>query len=317
MTKARGGSTLSVVKALAGLFFAIVLVAQPTAKPAGDRPKPPGELLDVGSDRKLHVWCQGKGEPTVLLLNGLPRYSFHFILVQPEIAKFTRVCTHDRAGDAWSDPWPAGYSVDTMLDDLDRVRAQIRAERVVLAGHSFGGVLARAYQQRFPKRVASLVLIDSPHHDWLKLQVAGQPKRLSEMTQAEVANVVAESKARFVAPKGEPQMGPPFDKLPDAWKPVHLWAMKRMMEAARPSDIALALDAQWRLYSGLKQAKFGSLPMTVITRPGPDAWVASQRELAALSQAGNLVVASQSGHDVELDQPAVVVDAVRAILNRR
>src|SRR5438045_572803 len=60
-------------------------------------PPPPGRLVDIGS-RQLHLYCIGNGAPTVIMENGQSSFSVDWGLVQPEIAKVTRVCTYDRAG---------------------------------------------------------------------------------------------------------------------------------------------------------------------------------------------------------------------------
>lgn|SRR5450631_188170 len=65
----------------------------------------PGQLVDVGGYR-IHIYCVGGGSPTVVLDSGLSDSSLSWDRVQPEIAKFTRVCAYDRAGLGWSDPSP-------------------------------------------------------------------------------------------------------------------------------------------------------------------------------------------------------------------
>ncbi len=54
--------------------------------------------------RKMHVYCTGSGEPTVILEAGASSFSLDWSLVQPEIAKTNRVCSYDRARLGWSDP---------------------------------------------------------------------------------------------------------------------------------------------------------------------------------------------------------------------
>jgi hypothetical protein len=53
---------------------------------------PPGRLVDVGG-RRLHIWCTGTGDPTVILEDGLGGSTAGWGLVQPEVARFTRVCS--------------------------------------------------------------------------------------------------------------------------------------------------------------------------------------------------------------------------------
>ena len=64
---------------------------------------PPGQLVDVGGYR-MHISCMGTGTPTVVLNSGAGGFSAEWSLVQPELAKTTRVCAFDRAGLGWSEP---------------------------------------------------------------------------------------------------------------------------------------------------------------------------------------------------------------------
>src|SRR5512141_2366742 len=66
---------------------------------------PPGQLVDVGGYR-LHINCTGTGNPTVVIVAGAGDWSTTWDVVQPEVAKMTRVCTYDRPGLGWSDASP-------------------------------------------------------------------------------------------------------------------------------------------------------------------------------------------------------------------
>src|SRR5258708_4122986 len=61
-----------------------------------------GRLFDVGG-YKMHINCTGDGSPTVILESGLGDGYVSWRKVQPQIAKFTRVCSYDRAGIGYSD----------------------------------------------------------------------------------------------------------------------------------------------------------------------------------------------------------------------
>lgn len=84
------------------------------------RPAPLGKLVDVGG-RKLHLYCTGQGSPTVVLESGAGSFSIDWALVQPEVAKITRVCSYDRAGYGWSAPRPEWDTVEQVTHDLDSV----------------------------------------------------------------------------------------------------------------------------------------------------------------------------------------------------
>src|SRR6185503_8412954 len=99
---------------------------------------PPGQMVDVGGHR-LHLYCIGKGSPTVVLEAAAPGWSIYWSLVQPEVAKVTRVCAYDRAGLGWSERGPLPRTGYRMAQELHRLldRAGI-AGLYILVGHSLG-----------------------------------------------------------------------------------------------------------------------------------------------------------------------------------
>src|ERR1041384_6036419 len=126
---------------------------------------PPGKLVDIDGYR-LHLNCTGKNGPTVVLIAGAGDFSFDWGLVQPNVSRFARVCSYDRAGLAWSDPGPTPR---TMLQDAYELHELLRAAGVkapyVLVGHSIGGLIARVYAAQYPHDVAGMVLVDPTHED--------------------------------------------------------------------------------------------------------------------------------------------------------
>lgn len=129
---------------------------------------PPGQMIDVGG-YQMHLYCTGAnvdGSPTVILEQGLGGISSAWALVQPEVAKVTRVCSYDRAGMGWSDSSPEPRDAQHITQELHTLlhNANISGP-FVLAGWSFGGLYARAYAGQYGDEVAGLVLIDSSHPD--------------------------------------------------------------------------------------------------------------------------------------------------------
>ena len=120
----------------------------------------PGRLLDIGG-RRLHAYAIGEGGPVVVLESSLAATSLSWRIVQNEIAKFTRVISYDRAGLGWSDAAAAPPTIARLVSDL---RALLRAAQepspYILVGHSFGGLIVRAYADRYKDEVRGLVLLD-------------------------------------------------------------------------------------------------------------------------------------------------------------
>jgi hypothetical protein len=111
---------------------------------------PPGKLVDIGAHR-LHISCAGQGSPTVVLEYGHQASYLDWYLVQPEIARFSRVCSYDRAGYGWSDLSPAPRVPSVMAEEMHTLlRAAGEAPPYILVGHSFGSFDAVMFAHKFP-----------------------------------------------------------------------------------------------------------------------------------------------------------------------
>src|SRR5919108_843276 len=87
-------------------LFVLLLVAlggayETVAEAATSNPAPAGRTYLVNGHR-LYLNCIGRGEPTVVLFNGLGERTPTWAWVQRSLSSMTRVCTFDRAGQGWS-----------------------------------------------------------------------------------------------------------------------------------------------------------------------------------------------------------------------
>jgi pimeloyl-ACP methyl ester carboxylesterase len=134
---------------------------QRTALKRDARRYPPQGLLLSRRGRYLHVLQQGSGHPAVVFEAGLAASSLSWARVQPLVAEYANTSSYDRAGLGWSTPLGSQLSLAQMIDDLHAVVTWAGSgEPVVLVGHSFGALLLLAYTQKFPERVAGLVLAE-------------------------------------------------------------------------------------------------------------------------------------------------------------
>src|SRR6185369_5729131 len=86
--------------------------------------------------------------------------------VQPEVARFTRVCSYDRAGMGYSDPGPSPRTSRRIASELAELLAHSgMTESVVLVGGSIAGFDVRVFAFDHAERVAGLVLVDATHED--------------------------------------------------------------------------------------------------------------------------------------------------------
>src|SRR5262249_10337329 len=80
-------------------------------------PTPPGKLLSVGN-HKMPLNCSGTGSPTVVIEAGVGDLSTDWVFIQQRVSKFTRICTYDRPGYAWSEPGPLPRTYTQINFDL-------------------------------------------------------------------------------------------------------------------------------------------------------------------------------------------------------
>jgi pimeloyl-ACP methyl ester carboxylesterase len=308
----------------AALLLAGVAVASAYPAAAADEapPPPPGKLVVLGG-RRLHLHCTGSGTPAVIVENGSSGFSIDWALVQPEVAKFTQVCTYDRAGYAWSEAGPARGAVEQTIDDLHLLfrKAGIRPP-YVLVGASIGGIYTRAYQRRYPGEVVGLVLDDPTSDEGLGYRVNGKDKLIHEMSARDMREAFAPLLRSGWHRKAAETVEEPYDRLPKDLQAARLWAARKFVAE---DDIyqELVTAESWRQeFIALRRERLrrehplGSIPLIVLGRHQSD-WETRRRHLAemkGLSSAGKLVVAEKSGHEIHLYRPELVVQAVREVV---
>lgn len=195
---------------------------------------PPGKLVDVGGYR-VHLYCTGEGSPTVVIAG--TEFSFDWALVQPRVAAFTRVCTYDPSGTAWSDPGPS-LTCDTRIRELHTVlkNAGVEAPYIVV-GLSVGAIAARLYANRYPEETAGMVIVDHAFLD------TGEDKVVTPAPAPAgdaMPVLIHQEPIRWTI-----EDDPNFSKLPERSRELHRWAMSLhpatpTVEAAEECLTALA-----------------------------------------------------------------------------
>jgi pimeloyl-ACP methyl ester carboxylesterase len=129
---------------------------------AADRVRypPPGDLVLVNG-RHMHIHCQGKGSPTVILDAGQGGWSIDWSEIMPQLNTTTQVCAYDRAGYGWSDPATDDRTPQHAADDLAALLdAAAIAGPYIVVGFSHAGLATRLYAAQHPEEVVGMVLID-------------------------------------------------------------------------------------------------------------------------------------------------------------
>ena len=279
----------------------------------------PGRLIDI-SGRKLHLYCTGKGTPTVVLMAGGGAFSIDWALVQPRVAEDTRVCSYDRAGLAWSDPGPADETVEQTISDLHTV-LKTGGEKgpYLLVGASVGGIYIQAYQRAFPEEVAGLVFSNSSNR--IGRLVNGKPGLIWELTEEQIRSTFPLAASdKGPAPTSEDD---PFDRLPPDLRAVRLWLDIKLWQRWEPTKEKPDSTLSWRkeflkefAETDAKKYPLGSLPVVVISSElkAPESEFHTHDEAAPrldfLSSNNLHITATGSGHEIHLYKPDVVTETL-------
>ena len=302
------------------LFVAVACLPLVISRAQDDHQTPPplGRLIDIGS-RSLHLYCLGSGSPVVVVENGQSSFSIDWGLVQPEVAKVTRICTYDRAGYAWSERGPATGAVEQTTDDLHLLlrTAGVRPP-YVLVGASIGALYAQGYQRRYPNEVVGLVLDDPAGEEGAKYMVNGKDMPIYEMTGGDMRTAF---KPLFIKPPHyDPptQIEEPYDRLPPKLQPLWLWAKQKFFAEMDVINDLITADSWRSEFIALRKRRLGlphplgNLPLIVLGRNQDDNATRQKdlRALSGLSTAGRLIIAENSGHAIHLYRPELVTRSI-------
>ncbi|MEH6433812.1 alpha/beta fold hydrolase [Massilia sp. DD77] len=250
-------------------------------------PAPAQDQIKVG-DYQVQMATLGTGRYTVLLEAGFGRDLTVWRRVAPALADAAIVVAYSRAGLGRSDARPGPVDLAARTRELEQLVATAKLQPpFILVGHSYGAFLIRSYAARHPEQVAGMVFVD-PSHERFELElrkldasrVDSDNRAIEGFTppamRAELRSVQA------ILERGE--LGTP-GRLPDV--PVAVLTSVQQREAPQ---LFLETPAAVKVWRGLHDSLF--------------------REFSS----GSHVVTPDSGHNIHLEQPELVVSAVRQVI---
>lgn len=276
-------------------------------------------LVDVGDGRSIYATCQGEGSPTVVLLAGkgngaqdwqdvlAPGDPAHDApgddvpwgmgklepsddAVFPSVARFTRVCTYDRPdvrvdGPNVSTPREQPHTVDLDVGDLHALLTALdEPGPYVLVPHSYAGLIAALFARRHPESVGGLVMVDTA------TQYMEDVASAVQLVNWDATNSATSPQVREGV------------KIIDAFEQINAAPGLPGMPA-----VVLSADKPWR--TDLVPPEAARVETVTFTD-----WLASLDLLAGALDAEN-ITRTHSGHDIYLYNPALVVDAIRGIVD--
>lgn len=266
--------------------------------------------VTIPGGRRLYLECRGAGGPIVVLEAGTGDRGDVWSMapsgpgqaVLPAVARFTRVCAYDRPSTyrtatevSRSDPVAMPRSARDIVLDL---HALLRAARIpgpyVLAGHSFGGMVARLFATLWPRDMAGLVSIDAQNPDFVaayKLLLTLEQYTAAVLDPAPPPGIEGYASIERLglevsaAQMRQQQADTPLPRIPLV-----------VLSHSRTLPNPFGFPTDW--------------PVAALER----AFQHSQDRLATLVPGARHVVATGSGHYIQLDQPRLVVHEIRRVV---
>jgi pimeloyl-ACP methyl ester carboxylesterase len=307
-----------------------------------DSGPPLGRFVEVIGLR-LFVHSEGAGAPAVVFLPGAGLSGLDYWRLQTDAGRSHLAITYDRAGTGWSERVKLPRTAAAVTDELNALLASLAdGERVVLIGHSLGGLYAQLYATRFPSEVAGLVLLDPAHQDYDQFVPSELSENGSTGTFLSVINRVVDTALATAPTRAMLRLVPAVRKYQKLYRGLFAHEMADWPDDLRDALIEQHGRIEW-LAVGLQEARTASLydevrgttlppdlPLIILASVGTDAFqdaVATEttRRLAAAEVEGrlnlyaNLVAASNhaelrqidAGHvTLPLRHPEAIIQAI-------
>jgi pimeloyl-ACP methyl ester carboxylesterase len=333
-----------VMKALIHLAWTCLLCGiQGTvdAAPGDEIYTQPGQLVEADGT-SLNLYCIGSGSPTVVFDSGWEDWAPVWTIVQPQVAKWTRACSYDRAGAGFSDPGPLPRTSVRIAAELRSAlhHAGIRGP-YILVGHAFGGDNVRTFAARYTTEVAGLVLVEADVGG--ADEHRGDAKHIASLRECRDAIAAAEPLPLLPARPGSPPRSCAqqfFRGLPEAmWSPqlnaklLELAQTKLAMYDSYISEMEQMPEDE--AYLAQREHSLGARPLRVLstgnhgvhfldsTRSADPEHQNYEQQVAhaqakwlGLSSNARQVFTDKSSEYIPFDEPSFVIEAIREVYSQ-
>ncbi|MDA1373019.1 MAG: alpha/beta hydrolase [Proteobacteria bacterium] len=285
----------------------------------------PGEFAVVG-DHRLHYLKRGPLEPispTVVFESGLDQGGhLPWTRVQLQVSEFVTTVSYDRAGVLWSERGSNPKTGTAIAEELHELLDIINAPKpYILVGHSLAGLTLRSFASAYPSEVSGIVFVDVSHPDQQivipELKGSGLPPLW--MFRILFSTGIARLMLDRVYPATEPD--DPINEIVNAMFPGNWigmaeenFAVQELFDEAR--NIDSFGDTPLAIIAGTDPERWDSAPDRIPKEKLSSAMLELQRSLLNLSTNSELTLANESGHYVQLQQPELVVEAIRRVISK-
>lgn len=247
----------------------------------------------VASGRRFEVLRMGAGIPTLVLESGAGEGASEWRGIIADLAKLTHVVAYSRAGHGASEATTNPGSPQASVQDLHDLLITLgETQPVILAGHSWGGLLTRLYLSTYPGAVAGLVLIDATHESqYARWQPLSPRFRIVDSV-------------RILIPRLPPAARDDFAQILAVEETQRVSGMRPL-----PAQLPLAVITAMKPCAPTREFTCRDPKARAVWRDLQDEWFEE-------AQTGIHIVSAQTEHYVMNDQPQLILSAVQFILTQ-
>jgi len=294
-----------------------------------------GRWISAGPRLRLYALEAGSGSPTVLFEAGIGATNLNWRRVQDAVAEFTATVSYDRGGLGWSSPSRSARTPGNIAAELhEMLRSGGIRPPFILVGHSFGGLVMRRYALLYPEEVAAILLVDPMRcEEWPPLDAAKQREIDRGRKLIRVASPLARCGVTRLAMTALMGRGRRLsEKVAGATGSGGRHVLRRITTEVRkmPRETWPVVVAHWsrpRFYTGMRRhiesipdtvremhaaESIRGIPVTVLTPANSKPL--SAECLRRIGDRAQQIIAPASEHWIHLDQPQLVIDSIRAMV---
>lgn len=244
-------------------------------------------------NENIHFEIKGSGEPWIVLVTGIGRAMNDLDSIYYELSTKSTVLRYSRAGLGKSSFNNRKADFDETIDELSKLIDKLNVpEPFILSGHSYGGLIIRAYAKQNPIKVAGLISLDPNFENYFEVLEPLNPK-----TREIVASLLDNL----------------YNDFPDRGNGYELEATIKIWNSPKRWN-------DWFNYpSTIPHFLISSLKITDSqlrgTKEMVDARYQAQQRTIENSKTRMQLGITDAGHSVYSDQPQLVVDAFSMLLN--
>jgi len=281
--------------------------------------KAPGQMVQVG-DHKMHIYCTGEninGSPTVILEAGGGGNYTNWHRVQPEVSKYTKVCSYDRSGMGFSEPTQDKRSNSEVVAELENL---LKAANIngpyIMVGHSMGGFYTRLFTKRNLDQVKGLIQVDPSTEEMANLSEVNVPLGIR------IQSSLIEFAFHIGVARIAQHIYPPIGMIDKDIANIQIAFNSTAIESRNKYEDGYGfLDNIQEIRDA---SAFGNLPVIVFSADkseelavinyGEECRTWHINLAKRLSNNSQHIMVKNSNHYIQFDQPQVVIDVIKGML---